>query len=312
MADSPYSTHSVSGIVAAWSLAVREWKRFYRQKSRVFSALVTPTLFWLLLGSGLNRSFQPGGTSPSPAPAPDPAVGNTGSLPAAGLQPADLPADQLAQAGQDLGYLAFFFPGALSMIVLFTAVFATITVVEDRREGFMQGVLASPIPRWAIVAGKVIGSLGIALLHALIFLLLWPLTESSLASQVGVIGWIKVAVLLVLLGGGLTALAFTLAWRMNSTAGFHAVMMVFLMPMWFLCGAVFPADGASAWIHGLMLANPLSYGQMLLTDTLTAGQMSTGLAVAALPAWLVTVAWCLLAGRLAWTSVQRNPLSPTT
>ncbi|MCC5829661.1 MAG: ABC transporter permease [Phycisphaeraceae bacterium] len=268
-----------AGFGAAWSLAVREWKRFYRQKSRVFSALVTPALFWLLLGSGLNRSFAPGAAEGSP--------------------------------GETLGYLSFFFPGAVSMIVLFTAVFATITVVEDRREGFMQGVLASPAHRWSIPAGKVLGAMGIAMAHAMVFLLLWPLAGGGMAAGVGLLGWIQVLLVLVLLGGGLTALAFTIAWRMNSTAGFHAIMMVFLMPMWFLSGAVFPADGASGWIQGLMLANPLSYGQMLLTDILTAGQHGTGLGVGVGPAWLITAACCGLAMWLAIRSVVKVPGTPT-
>ena len=56
----------------------------------------------------------------------------------------------------DLGY-AYFFPGTLAMILMFTAIFATISIIEDRREGFLQSVLVAPAPRWAMVLGKVLG-----------------------------------------------------------------------------------------------------------------------------------------------------------
>lgn len=73
--------------------------------------------------------------------------------------------------GNDLGF-AFFFPGTLAMILLFTAIFATISIIEDRSEGFLQSVLVAPAPRWAMVLGKIVGGATIALLQALVFLVL--------------------------------------------------------------------------------------------------------------------------------------------
>ena len=62
------------------------------------------------------------------------------------------------------------------MILLFTAIFATISIIEDRREGFLQGVLVAPIPRWSMVLGKVLGGAAIAMLQGLVFLALGWLT----------------------------------------------------------------------------------------------------------------------------------------
>ena len=56
---------------------------------------------------------------------------------------------------------------------------------------------------------------------------------------------------------GLTALGFILAWRLDSTQGFHAIMSVFLLPMWLLSGAFFPAtDNVLAYV---LTVNPLTY-----------------------------------------------------
>jgi ABC-2 type transport system permease protein len=157
----------------------------------------------------------------------------------------------------ELGY-AHFFPGTLVMILLFTAIFATISIIEDRREGFLQAVLVAPVPRWSMVLGKVLGGSLIALFQGMVFLVLgwiWPafdMTNDPLAVSAAVLLMFVVAV-------ALTALGFSLAWRMDSTQGFHAIMSVFLLPMWLLSGAFFPhgKEGVLGWI---VAVNPLTYG----------------------------------------------------
>ena len=66
--------------------------------------------------------------------------------------------------------------------------------------------------------------------------------------------------MLALVAFGLTALGYVIAWKMDSTQGFHAIMNLFLIPMWLLCGAVFPASGAPGWLRVVMEVNPLTYG----------------------------------------------------
>jgi ABC-2 type transport system permease protein len=214
-------------LLAAWTLWTREIIRFYRQPSRIVGALGSPLLFWVLIGSGLGRSFKAEGTVQG-------------------------------------GYLEYFYPGTLALIILFTAIFSTISVIEDRQEGFLQGVLVAPVPRAAIVLGKILGSATLALMQAALFLLLAPLTYGRLG--VG-----TVAGLLAILGVlafGLSGLGFLIAWRLDSTQGFHAIMNLFLVPMWMLSGALFPASGATAWIGWLMRMNPLTYGVSAVRSTI--------------------------------------------
>ncbi|MEX2168813.1 MAG: ABC transporter permease [Pirellulales bacterium] len=156
----------------------------------------------------------------------------------------------------NLGY-AHFFPGTIVMILLFTAIFATISIIEDRREGFMQGVLVAPIPRWSMMLGKVLGGTVIAMLQGLLFFALGCLTVPDVAP--GVVGVIGAVAMMFVIALSLTALGFLLAWRMDSTQGFHAIMMVLLLPMWLLSGAFFPAggEGVLSWV---VTINPLTYG----------------------------------------------------
>jgi ABC-2 type transport system permease protein len=157
---------------------------------------------------------------------------------------------------------AHFFPGTLVMILLFTAIFATISIIEDRREGFLQGVLVAPIPRWSMVLGKVLGGAAIAMLQGIFFLFLGWLGDGlgwyPLLSA-GPLGIIAAVLLMAVVSVALTALGFLIAWRMDSTQGFHAIMSVFLFPMWLLSGAFFPWDVPG--LLGLVIRlNPLSYG----------------------------------------------------
>lgn len=236
--------HRDAWLLPAVSLGRREVVRFLRQRSRVVGALLTPIVFWVLIGSGLGRSFR-------------------------------LP-------GQDaeIHYLEYFFPGTTMLIVLFTAVFATISVIEDRREGFLQSVLASPAPRSSIVMGKVLGSTVLAVAQALLFLLLGPLAgvPLSLASFAATAG------LLVAAAVGLSALGLLIAWRMESTQGFHAIMNLLLIPMWLLSGALFPAAGAATWIRWVIAINPVTYAVAGVRQTIYLG--ADGAAVGLPPLWL--------------------------
>jgi ABC-2 type transport system permease protein len=206
-------------LLASLSLCQRELVRFVRQRSRIVGAVGSPLLFWLLIGSGLGRSFRGDGT----------------------LQG---------------GYLEYFFPGTLALIVLFTAIFSTISIIEDRHEGFLQGVLVAPVSRLAIVLGKLLAGTTLAVGQAMIVLAIAPLAICGLTAGAVV----TVFGVLVVLGLGLTGLGFLIAWQLDSTQGFHAIMNLFLVPLWIMSGALFPASGAAGWIRVLMAVNPLTYG----------------------------------------------------
>ena len=144
-------------------------------------------------------------------------------------------------------------------------------MIEDRKEGFLQGVLASPAARWAIVLGKVLGGASIATVQGLVLLLIWCV----FFAWPGVGHLVAATVVMFILAMGLTGLGLMIAWPMDSTAGFHAVMNLLLMPMWFLSGAVFPlaTAGVMKW---LMYANPLTYGNAAFARALM-GERAVGI-----------------------------------
>src|SRR5262249_16647376 len=142
---------------------------------------------------------------------------------------------------------------------------STISIIEDRREGFLQSVLVAPVSRFAVVLGKALGGTILATAQGVIFLLLAPTVGISFT----VTSALLALLIMLIVSFALTSLGSCIAWRMSSTQGFHAIMNLFLMPMWFLSGALFPSDGvAFAPLRWIMQINPLTYGLAALQRAL--------------------------------------------
>jgi ABC-2 type transport system permease protein len=252
--------------ISAYTLWEREIVRFYRQKARVVGVIASPLLFWFVLGSGFAHSFHSGGTG----------------------------SDQ---------YLGYFFPGAVVMIVLFTAIFSMMSLIQDRNEGFLLSVLAAPVSRSAIVLGKVLGGATLAAIQGIVFLVFTPL----IGVHPGLTA-IAVSVLaIVMISFELTAFGFAIAWPMDSPQAFHAIVNLLLLPLWMLSGALFPASGASGWLSLLMRLNPLTYGVDALRNALFPAQATEFSLAVNLG---VTAAFCALVFAASWAIVNRRTNKP--
>lgn len=254
-------------ILPVLTLCWREVVRFCRQRSRLVGAFVQPLVFWLLLGGGLRASFRPPGTPPGTS------------------------------------YVEYVYPGIIAMVLLFTAIFSTISVIEDRRMGFLQGVLVSPVSRSSIVLGQALGGTTLALMQGLIFLLLAPAAGVPLTAAS--VLWMVLVMFLV--SFGLTSLGLVIAWRLESTQGFHAVMNLILLPMWVLSGAFFPMTGVPGWLGWAMRLNPLTYGMAALRRCLYLGNPGAAGPVPQLvPALGITVLFGILAFIAAADAARRS------
>ncbi len=235
----------------------------------------TPLVFWLLFGAGLSSSFR---------------------LRAGTVQ-------------QD--FLTYFFPGSLLLMVLFTAIFSSISVIEDRREGFLQSVLVAPLPRWSMVLGKIAGGAAIAVAQGLIFLLL----GLTLPLEPTILSLVQLVLFLIVTSLAITALGLFFAWKTDSSQGFHAIMNLVLMPLWLLSGGFFPAPAladSASWSQRLlgwaMRANPLSYAVGGVRRLLLPAADYPDAWVPSLTAsWLVTLLFCAATFGLAvWVTRERT------
>lgn len=273
----PMSANAASSNlwIPAYSLWRRELVRFYRQKARVVGVIASPLLFWLVLGSGFAHTFHP-------------SAGGS--------------ADASSQ-GISAHYGGYFFPGAIVMIVLFTAIFSMMSLIQDRNEGFLLSVLAAPIRRSAIVLGKVLGGATLAAIQGWIFLIFAPLA----GVHVGAAGLLYSMGIIALASFALTALGFAIAWPMDSTQAFHAVINLILIPLWLLSGSMFPASGASGWLRLVMRLNPLTYTVDALRNGLFPAQATDFSPATNL---IVTLGFCAVAFAASWAIVNRRTNKP--
>ncbi len=270
--------HQASPLAAPmWHLLKREWLRFIRQPTRIVAAIGTPALLWLVFGSGFAGTF--GG-------------------------------ERAAMVGMGAdNYAAYLLPGMATMIVLFSSIFASMSLIEDRQAGFLQSILVSPAPRFVLIGSKVGAGAILGAAQGAIILAAAPL----LGLSPGPLGFFSALAALVLISIGLTGLGLAAAWKVNSSQGFHGVMNLVLMPMWLLSGAVFPLEGAAGWMAWLMRLNPLTWGTEALRSSLAgAGGVATAVDGGSWGAWwwwLGAVAFVVAGVALAAAMIDRRKRS---
>ena len=248
----------------AWILARREIIRFIRQPMRLVSSLAQPFFFWIFLGTGFSEVFV------------------------------------LDETGMD--YKEFAYPGILLMLMLFSSIFSTITLIEDRNMGFLQGVIVAPISRTSIVFGKLIGGTLIALFQVLIFLLFIPMISMSISSLSLVILFCFCS----LIGVGFTGMGFYVAWRSETVSSYHAIMSVVFFPMWLLSGALFPFKGVANWLVWVMSINPVTYamnGMRTIFYSRPSDLLGDSSFIFSL---IITSVWALFTVFMSMRSINRN------
>jgi ABC-2 type transport system permease protein len=209
----------------------------------------TALLMWALLGSGFASSFHM------------PGVGGAGD--------------------EGVSYAQYIFPGIVTVVVVFGTVFTAISLIQDRQEGFLQGVLVSPAPRWVIVASKVGAGVMVALLEGALLLGVGMLAG---VVETGVGGALGAMVVIGLAAAAVTSMGLALAWWVNSVAGLHGLMNL----------ALFPVEGAHGWLGLVMRLNPLEWTTRAMGGAL--GVMDAGVME-----WVGTVAFAgVFVGLAAW------------
>ena len=231
---------SVSGLRVAAVICRRDLVRFVRQPARIAAAIGTPLMLWLLVGSGFAGSFKP------------------------------------ASLGE-VSYAAFLLPGMMTLTAVFTAIFSAISVIDARNEGWLQGVLVAPAPRWSIALGKIASGSIVAFLQSAILLCLIPLV----GARPGFSDLMMTIIALAATCFAMASMGVALAWVSETSASFHAVMNLVFMPMWLLSGAFYPPGGAASWLSWIMKANPLTWCTLAIRQPMLGAPQALTLLISA-------------------------------
>jgi len=152
-------------------------------------------------------------------------------------------------------FRTFMFPGVICMTILFTAIFSAVSIVWDREFGFLREMLVAPVSRSAIMLGKCAGGATVATLQGVIILVLAGLVHVPYSPVL----LLELVVIMVLTATMLTAFGLFLAARIQEIESFQVVMQLFVLPMFFLAGAVFPIGKLPTWLGTLTRFDPLAY-----------------------------------------------------
>ncbi|MGP4062910.1 ABC transporter permease [Halobacillus sp. H74] len=213
----------MEGILAIWQ---RDVIKFFRDRPRILGSFAMPFMFLILFGSGMSgaMSSMMGGASP------------------------DSP---LA----DFDFVQFMFPGIIGLTVFTTAIFSSLSVVQDKEFGYMKEILVSPISRISIAIGKVLGGSTVAVIQGLMMLIFVPFIGVSIS----ILMIIKLIPVMFLVAFTLSSIGLLIASTLKTSQGFQMVVQVLIFPMLFLSGAMFPLNGMPAWMNVLVKINPLTY-----------------------------------------------------
>ena len=235
-----------------WALTNRDLVKWYKNPVQLLISLVQPVVWLALFGKALNFgsfiSSQPGITQ------------------------AQVNQINLSTFGTT-SYYSFLAAGMLSFIILFTAAFAGMSVVWDRRFGFMNKALSTPVGRGAIVTGKVLQSVVRSLVQAAIVLVIavglgMDTTYLSVFSVAGTFA------ILFLMSFGLSSLFVMLALRSSDWQTQMAVINLLNLPLLFASNAMLPVKIMPDWLQTVVKFNPVSYAndatrQLLLGSSTT-------------------------------------------
>lgn len=222
---------TLGGIYAIW---LRELKRAVRDRGQLVGGVSRPILWVLILGIGLNPYFR----------------------------------------GEVYGevtfvvpftYLQYIFPAVIALNMMYTSVQSAVSVIWDREFGFLREVLVSPMPRWAVLLGKVLGGTTVALFHGSIVLLLARFADVL----IGPADLIAGLAIMALLGFALTSLGVVIANRMQGFEGFGVFSNAVILPLYFTSSSIFPLDPSltrsqtvveyPSWLVTVVRWNPMTY-----------------------------------------------------
>jgi len=274
---SKLNEHHPSKFHGIWALTKRELKKWLKEPIILLMSVLQPVIWMGLLGKAMNIGNMFSSSSLSlPAMIPIP---GTSLIPP---QPGDIYGNvyingtDLSKMFGDLGptimgnifgvsdYFSYMSVGMISMIVMFTTMFSGMSIVWDRRLGFLNKVLSTPVSRGAIIFSKVLNAALRAMFQATIILALavvFGLQVSSTFNPVNILALYAAVFLLCL---GLSSVFLALALRSTKMETQMAIVNLINMPLMFASNTFFPIDLMPWWIKAIAQVNPVSY----LTDAL--------------------------------------------
>jgi ABC-2 type transport system permease protein len=183
-------------------------------------------------------------------------IGNT----FAGTQPL------IQSVGYDLSYIEFMAPGVIILTAIFTSIFGGVNTLWDRRYGFMNKALVSPISRSSIAIGKM---LAISLISALQSSLILGIALAIGVSFANPLMFIPIMLIVIAFSRGFSGISVVVAATAKSQETFWGIINFLGMPLFMLSPALFPLELLPEWLAFAAKLNPVTYSVLLIREMMT-------------------------------------------
>jgi len=232
MQHDPHRPEPIAHVLRALrAVAVREIAKFVQQRGRLLAALVRPLLWLAVFAAGFYNVF---GVSIIPP------------------------------YRTYVTYQVYIIPGLLGMILLFHGMQASLSMVYDREMGVMRLLLTAPLPRWLLLACKLVAGTALSVITCYVFLAVCIAFDVTFAPA----AWLAVLPALILSGLMLGALWLFLSVYIRQVENFAGAMNFVMFPMFFFSSALYPLwrlrEGGSELLYYVSLANPFTYAVELI------------------------------------------------
>ena len=247
--------NSKSKLHGLWALTNRELKKWYKEPVLFLLSLIQPILWMGLLGKSMNISA---------------------------LIPTNIPGlDSKTLMQQTFGtsdYFSFMAVGMIGMTALFTTMFSGMSVVWDRRLGFLNKALSTPVSRAVIIFSKVLSATLRSMFQTGIIIVIAVAFGLQFGADFNPLNILGVFAIIFLLCVGLSSLFIAITIRSTRMETPMAVMNLINLPMMFASNAFFPGKLMPDWLQNVVQVNPLSYTndavrQLLIVNTVDYTQL---------------------------------------
>ncbi|MEM2211390.1 MAG: ABC transporter permease [Nitrososphaerales archaeon] len=233
-----------------FALIMREVKKWVREPFLILMMIIQPTLWLGLFGKAFNLS---GLISIPPEIIKELPPDKTHII-------SDLFNRILQNTfGGTTDYFTYISAGMLSIVILFTSMFSGMSIVWDRRFGFLNKLLVAPISRCSIIIAKVSFSVLRGIVQALLVFSIALAFGLKLTHNFNLINLLGILTTLLLLSIGLSSLFIAITIRIKSWEAHAAVVNLLNLPLMFASSALFPIKQMPSWLQMIAKFNPISY-----------------------------------------------------
>ena len=292
---------SKSKFHGLWALTNRELKKWYKTPVVFILTLIQPIIWLGLLGNALNISslFSAGSIE---IPADIAALFSPAQMGALNNFINGLADEMMRGVFGTTSYLSFMAVGMIAFTALFTTMFSGMSVVWDRRLGFLNKVLSTPVSRAVIILSKVLSASLRSMFQAAIILLIAIPLGFAFGAAFTPLNILGVFAILFLICMGLSSMFIAINIRSTRIETPMAVMNLLNLPLTFASSAFFPIEQMPTWLQAVANINPISYTidgmrQLLIFDSISYSQLAIDFVFVGLFAIVLTTIGIVLSWR---------------